>query len=195
MAPAFSGVRMVPHSPEITPATPADVPLLLELIRELAEFEQLLHAVDATADSLGEALFGARPDCEAVVARVAGEAVGFALYFHNFSTFRARRGLYLEDLYVRPAMRGHGVGKALLLHLAAIAAQRGCARFEWAVLDWNQRAIDFYRSMGAVPMDEWTVFRVSGEALAALAQSAPAQGLTAAPTRGPTEGPTEDIEE
>jgi GNAT superfamily N-acetyltransferase len=167
----------VPPSPEIIPATPADVPLLLELIRELAEFEQLLHAVDATADSLREALFGARPDCEAVVARVAGEAVGFALYFHNFSTFRARRGLYLEDLYVRPAMRGHGVGKALLLHLAGIAVQRGCARFEWAVLDWNQRAIDFYRSMGAVPMDEWTVFRVSGEALATLAQQALAQGV------------------
>lgn len=182
---------MVSQSLEIAPATPADVPLLLELIRELAEFEQLLHAVDATADSLGEALFGARPDCEAVVARVAGEAVGFALYFHNFSTFRARRGLYLEDLYVRPAMRGHGIGKALLLHLAAIAAQRGCARFEWAVLDWNQRAIDFYRSMGAVPMDEWTVFRVSGEALAALAQSAPAQGLI----EGPTQDRTQDIEE
>lgn len=160
--------RAVPQSLEIAPATPADVPLLLELIRELAEFEQLLQDVDATADSLDVALFGPRPACEAVVARVAGEAVGFALYFHNFSTFRARRGLYLEDLYIRPAMRGHGIGKALLLHLAGIAVQRDCARFEWAVLDWNQRAIDFYRSMGAVPMDEWTVFRVSGEALASL---------------------------
>jgi GNAT superfamily N-acetyltransferase len=163
---------MPPSSLEIIPATPADVPLLLALIRELAEFEQLLQDVDATAASLHSALFGVRPDCEAVVARVDGEAVGFALYFHNFSTFRARRGLYLEDLYVRPAMRGHGVGKALLLHLAGIALARGCARFEWSVLDWNQRAIDFYRSMGAVPMDEWTVFRVSGEALHALGRQA-----------------------
>lgn len=164
---------------EIVPATPADVPLLLLLIRELAEFEQLLHAVDATEDSLHAALFGTRPDCEAVVARVGGEAVGFALFFHNFSTFRARRGLYLEDLYVRPAMRGHGVGKALLLHLAGIAVQRGCARFEWSVLDWNQRAIDFYRSMGAVPMDEWTVFRVSGEALDLLGRKSAATGENA----------------
>ena len=156
----------------ITAATPDDVPLLLALIRELAEFEQLLHAVDATAESLHAALFGPRPDCEAVVARVEGEAVGFALFFHNFSTFRARRGLYLEDLYVRPALRGHGIGKALLLHLAGLAVQRGCARFEWAVLDWNERAIEFYRSMGAVPMDEWTVFRVDGMALQALARQA-----------------------
>lgn len=154
---------------QILPATPADVPLLLELVLELAEFEQLRHAVDATVESLDAALFGPRPACEAVVAWVDGQAVGFALYFHNFSTFRARRGLYLEDLYVRPATRGHGVGKALLVHLAGIACQRGCARFEWAVLDWNQRAIDFYRSMGAVPMNEWTVFRVDGEALQALA--------------------------
>ena len=163
---------MAAESLRIVPATPADVPLVLALIRELAEFEQLLHDVDATAESLHAALFGTRPDCEAVVARVDGEPVGFALYFHNFSTFRARRGLYLEDLYVRPAMRGHGVGKALLLHLAGIAVERGCARFEWSVLDWNQRAIDFYRSMGAVPMDEWTVFRVSGEALDALGRQA-----------------------
>ena len=167
---------MASHPLQILPATPAEVPLLLELIRELAEFEQLLHAVDATVESLHAALFGPQPACEAVVARVDGEPVGFALYFHNFSTFRARRGLYLEDLYVRPAMRGRGVGKALLVHLAGIAVQRGCARFEWAVLDWNQRAIDFYRSMGAVPMDEWTVFRVSGEALAALGQQALATG-------------------
>ncbi len=163
---------MAAESLRIVPATPADVPLLLALIRELAEFEQLLQDVDATADGLHAALFGARPDCEAVVARVDGEPVGFALYFHNFSTFRARRGLYLEDLYVRPVMRGHGVGKALLLHLASIAVARGCARFEWSVLDWNQRAIDFYRSMGAAPMDEWTVFRVSGEALDALGRQA-----------------------
>lgn len=160
---------MASRTLKILPATPADVPLLLALVLELAEFEQLRHAVDATEESLAAALFGTRPACEAVVARVNGEAVGFALYFHNFSTFRARRGLYLEDLYVRPALRGQGVGKALLLHLAGIAVQRGCARFEWAVLDWNQRAIDFYRSMGAVPMDEWTVFRVDGEALQTLA--------------------------
>ena len=158
---------------QIDPATPADVPLLLALIRELAEFERLLHAVDADEAQLHAALFAARPDCEAVVARLDGEPVGFALYFHNFSTFRARRGLYLEDLYVRPVARGQGVGKALLLHLARIAVARGCARFEWSVLDWNQRAIDFYRAMGAEPMDEWTVFRVSGEALAKLGGGAP----------------------
>lgn len=159
---------------QILPATPDDVPLLLALIRELAEFEQLLHAVDATPELLHAALFAPRPDAEAVVARLAGEAVGFALFFHNFSTFRGRRGLYLEDLYVRPVARGQGVGKALLLHLAGLAVQRGCARFEWSVLDWNQRAIDFYRSMGAVPMDDWTVFRVSGEALESLGRRAAA---------------------
>lgn len=164
---------------QILPATPADVPLLLELVLELADFEQLRHAVDATVESFHAALFGPRPACEAVVARVDGTAVGFALYFHNFSTFRARRGLYLEDLYVRPALRGHGIGKALLLHLAGIAVARGCARFEWAVLDWNERAIAFYRSMGAVPMDEWTVFRVDGKALEALA----AQNRAASPAQ------------
>lgn len=157
---------------QILPATPDDVPLLLSLIRELAEFERLLHAVDANESLLHEALFSARPDCEAVVARLDGQAVGFALYFHNFSTFRGRRGLYLEDLFVRPVARGRGVGKALLLHLAGLAVARGCARFEWSVLDWNQRAIDFYRSMGAEPMDEWTVFRVSGEALERLGRRA-----------------------
>ena len=159
---------------QILPATPADVPLLLELIRELAEFERLLHAVDADAARLQAALFSARPDAAAVVARLGDQPVGFALYFHNFSTFRGRRGLYLEDLYVRPVARGRGVGKALLAHLAGIAVARGCARFEWSVLDWNQRAIDFYRSMGAEPMDEWTVFRVSGAALETLAQQATA---------------------
>ncbi len=157
---------------QILPATPDDVPLLLDLVRELAEFERLLHAVDADEALFHDALFGARPACEAVIARLHGEPVGFALYFHNFSTFRGRRGLYLEDLYVRPTARGRGVGKALLVHLAAIALQRGCARFEWSVLDWNERAIAFYRSMGAEPMDEWTVFRVSGEALGRLARQA-----------------------
>lgn len=155
----------------ILPATPDDVPALLGMVRELAEFERLLHAVDADEPLFHEALFGSHPACEAVLARVGGDVVGFALYFHNFSTFRGRRGLYLEDLYVRPSARGQGVGKALLLHLGRLAVQRGCARFEWSVLDWNQRAIDFYRSMGAEPMDEWTVFRVSGEALARMGRS------------------------
>lgn len=156
----------------IRPLTRDEVPLLLQLIRELADFEELLPAVVATEDDLRAALFSARPDCEAVLARCAGEGVGFALFFHHFSTFAGRRGLYLEDLYVRPDARGRGVGKALLAYLAGVAVARGCARFEWSVLDWNQRAIDFYRAMGAEPMDEWTVFRVSGAALTRLADTA-----------------------
>jgi GNAT superfamily N-acetyltransferase len=149
----------------IDPAVPADVPTILQLIRELAEFEQLLHEVVATEQDVHEALFGARPVAEAVVGRADGEVAGFALFFHNYSTFRGRPGLYLEDLYVRPQYRGRGYGKALLTHLAGLAVRRRCARMEWAVLDWNRRAIEFYESLGARPVDGWTVYRLTDEAL------------------------------
>ena len=146
-----------------------DVAPIVELIRELAAFERLEHLLQVTPEHLRPHLFGERPVAEAMVAEVDGEVVAFALYFTNFSTFLARPGLYLEDLYVTPAARGAGVGKALLQHLAQLAVQRGCARFEWAVLDWNEPAIGFYRRLGAEPLDAWTVYRLSGEALARLA--------------------------
>lgn len=151
-------------------AEPADVPVLLALVRELAAYERAADQVAATPDLLHEALFGPKPAAEALIAERDGAAVGMALFFHNFSTWTGRRGLYLEDLYVTPAARGAGVGKALLKRLAEIAVARGCARFEWAVLDWNRPAIDFYRAMGAEMMDEWRICRVRGEALAALAR-------------------------
>ena len=150
-------------------ARPADAPALLGLIRELAVYERLEHLVEATPERLAEQLFGARPAAEALLAEVEGRVVGFALYFHNFSTFLAKPGLYLEDLYVQPAQRGRGIGKALLKQLAALAIERGCGRFEWSVLDWNAPAIGFYRRIGAVGMDEWTVQRLEGAALHALA--------------------------
>jgi GNAT superfamily N-acetyltransferase len=158
----------------IDAATPADVPVLMTLIGELAEFERLAHEVVVTEVSLTEALFGPRPAVETVLARVGGEVAGFALYFHNFSTFIGRRGLFLEDLYVRPAFRGQGVGKALLVHVARVAAERDCGRLEWAVLNWNRRAIGFYQSIGARPINEWTVYRLDRAALDAL--RAPADG-------------------
>jgi len=150
-------------------ATPEDVATILRFIRELAEFEREADKVVATEALLHEAMFGERPVAEAVMAERDGEPLGMALFFHNFSTWTGWRGLYLEDLYVTPAARGSGVGKALLSHLAAIAVDRGCSRFEWAVLNWNQKAIDFYKAMGAEPMDEWIVNRVSGDALTKLA--------------------------
>ena len=153
----------------IRPAAPADVATILRFIRALAEYEREPDAVEATEAMLGDALFGGRPAAEAVIAEGEGGPIGFALFFHNFSTWTGRRGLYLEDLYVTPAARGSGAGKALLSHLAALALDRGCARFEWSVLDWNAPAIAFYRSVGAEPMAEWTVQRVTGEALARLA--------------------------
>ena len=152
----------------IRPATPADVPTILRFVRELAAFEREPDAVEATQADLEDALFGAHPAAEAVIAED-NEPLGFALFFHNFSTWTGRRGLYLEDLYVTPAARGRGVGKALLTHLAGVALDRGCARFEWSVLDWNADAIAFYRSVGAIGMDEWTIQRLSGEPLARLA--------------------------
>jgi GNAT superfamily N-acetyltransferase len=167
-------------APTIRPATPADLPVLVAMIRELAEFEQLLHLVEVTPESLAPHLFGPRPAAEAVVvecpqalpgAAEAGPAVvAFALYFTNFSTFLGRPGLYLEDLYVRPAQRGQGLGKALLRHLGALAVERGCGRFEWSVLDWNDNAIHFYEKMGATVMQDWRICRLTGAALQACAQ-------------------------
>ncbi len=156
----------------IRPATPDDSATLFSLISDLAEYEKLTHLVEATPQKIRDALFGATPHAEAVIAEVeqdgARHAVGFALFFHNFSTFLARPGLYLEDLFVEPAWRGHGLGKALLQHLAAIAVERGCGRFEWSVLDWNQPSIDFYRAMGADVMPDWRICRVTGDALSRL---------------------------
>lgn len=150
-------------------ATPDDVATILRFVRELAEFERALDKVVATEPLLQDALFGERPVAEAVMAERDGTPLGMALFFHNFSTWTGWRGLYLEDLYVTPEARASGVGTALLKHLAGIAVERGCGRFEWAVLDWNTSAIDFYRSVGAEAMDEWTVNRVSGDALTRLA--------------------------
>ena len=154
----------------IAAATDADVPLILRLIRALAEYEKLSHEVVATEDGLRRALFGARPVAEAVIARFGGEPVGFALFFHNFSTFLGAPGIYLEDLFVEERRRGRGFGKALLSHVAAIAVERGCGRFEWAVLDWNEPALRFYRSLGAEAKSEWVIHRVTGAALAKLAR-------------------------
>jgi len=158
-------------SPDITirPALPADAALIANLIRELAEYERLLHECHATPANIRQSLFGGDPHAECVIAELRGEAVGFALYFHNYSTFLAKPGLYLEDLFVRPAARQHGVGKALLSHLAQLAVDRGCGRFEWSVLNWNAPAITFYESLGARPQKEWTIYRVTGDALEKLA--------------------------
>jgi GNAT superfamily N-acetyltransferase len=156
----------------IRPAGPGDAALIVSLVRELAQFERLLDEVVITPADLQRDLFGPRPYAEAAIASVGDEPAGFALWFHNYSTFAGRPGLYLEDLYVRPAFRGHGHGAALLRYLAALAVERGCARFEWSVLDWNEKAIGFYRKLGAIAMDGWTVHRVSGVALRQLAEEA-----------------------
>lgn len=156
---------------EIRPTTEADVPVIVELIRALAEYERAPEAVVATEAGLREVLFGAKPGAEVLLALENGEAVGFAVYFHNFSTWLGRPGLYLEDLFVRPEKRGKGYGRALLERLARIAKERGCGRMEWAVLDWNDPAIQFYRKLGAKPMDEWTVFRLTEDGIAELADS------------------------
>jgi GNAT superfamily N-acetyltransferase len=149
----------------ILPALASDVPVILELIKALADFEKLSHLVVADQDLLREALFGARPKAEVVLAWHEARPVGFALYFHNFSTFLGRHGLYLEDLFVRPEARGLGIGKALFMYVGAIAKERNCGRYEWAVLDWNEHAIRFYRSLGAQPLDDWTIMRLTGQAL------------------------------
>ena len=156
----------------IRDAAPRDVGAMISLMRELAEYEKLTHLFVATEDSLREALFSPRPAAEALVAEREGRVVGYALYFHNFSTFLSRRGLYLEDLYVQPSLRGGGLGTAMLRRLAAIAVERQCGRFEWSVLDWNQSAIDFYTKMGATVMPEWRIVRVTDDALTALAGTA-----------------------
>jgi GNAT superfamily N-acetyltransferase len=155
---------------QIDKAALADVPVLLQLIRGLAEYEKLSREVSATEDDLRAALFGSHPVAEAILARFAGESVGFAVFFHNFSTFVGKPGIYLEDLFVLPEHRGKGIGKALLLHVAALANERGCGRFEWAVLDWNRPAIEFYRRLGAQSMDEWMIFRLNGEALTKMSK-------------------------
>lgn len=156
----------------IRPAIPADLPLIAELIRALADYEQLAHEVRFDDAVLGERLFGARPYAEVLIGEVDGKPQGFALFFHNFSTFEGRPGIYLEDLFVRPEARGSGLGKALLAKLAALAVERDCARLEWSVLDWNEPAIRFYRGLGARMMDAWTVMRVDGAALAKLGAEA-----------------------
>src|SRR5258708_4536643 len=153
-------------------ATPRDVPLILQLIKALAEYERMSNDVVANEDSLRETLFGAHPSAEVVIGYAGGEPAGFALFFHNYSTFLGKPGLYLEDLFVVPAFRGRGYGKALLRHLATLAVERGCGRFEWSVLDWNEPAIGFYKKLGAKPMDTWTIFRVTGDALQDLAKQA-----------------------
>ena len=155
----------------IRPATSADLPLIAQFIRDLADYEKLAHEVRFDEATLGEKLFGPRPYAEVVIGELDGEPQGFALFFHNFSTFEGRPGLYLEDLFVRPAARGSGLGKALLAHLAQLCVTRDCARLEWSVLDWNTPAIGFYQSLGAKLMDEWTVMRVDGDALTALAET------------------------
>jgi GNAT superfamily N-acetyltransferase len=157
----------------IEPARPHHAAALLSLVRDLARYEKLEHQVVATEQQLREELGASRPVIEALIAWEGSDAVGFALYFHNFSTFLGRRGLYLEDLYVVPRARRHGVGRALIVHLASIAVERGCGRFEWAVLDWNQHAIDFYRSIGAELLTDWRICRVTGDALSRLGSGTP----------------------
>ena len=154
---------------EIRAATEPDVPLILEFIRGLADYEKLADRVVATEAILRESLFGRRQYAEVLIAEAEGDPAGFAIFFHNYSTFIGRQGIYLEDLFVKPQYRGLGYGKALLVRLAALARERNCGRVEWAVLNWNKPAIDFYESIGAVSMNEWTVYRLAGDALETLA--------------------------
>ena len=155
---------------EIRPATVADIPIILQLVRDLATYERAPNEVTATEDQLVEVLFGEKPTAEVVLAFEDRSPVGFAVFFHNFSTWLGRPGLYLEDLFVKPEVRGKGYGRALLVYLAKIARDRGCGRMEWAVLDWNEPAIEFYRKLGAKPMEEWTVFRLTRDGIAKLAE-------------------------
>lgn len=159
---------ITPPNVELRPAMRADVPQILAFVCELAEYEKLADEAVASEADVTEQLFGGHPAAEIVIAEVDGQSAGFALFFHNFSTFLGRRGLYLEDLFVRPQYRGLGLGKRLMVHLARLAVERGCGRFEWSVLDWNEPAIRFYRGLGAVGLEEWTVQRLSGPALHAL---------------------------
>lgn len=157
------------HAFTLRAAEPRDVPAIVGLIRELAEFEKLTHLLQVTPESLAPHLFGPKPVVEAMVAEAGGEVIAFALYFTNFSTFLSKPGLYLEDLYVRPAYRQLGIGKALLQRLGALAVERGYGRFEWSVLDWNENAIRFYEKMGATVLPDWRICRVTGPALQAFA--------------------------
>jgi GNAT superfamily N-acetyltransferase len=156
----------------IRPASEEDVPLILSFVKELAGYERLLHEVSATEDLLRFHLFGERRGAEVVIGQHANEPAGFALFFHTFSTFLGRPGIYLEDLYVRPEFRGNGIGRAMLVYLAGLAKERDCGRLEWSVLDWNEPAIRLYRGIGTVSMDDWTVYRVAGEDLDELAARA-----------------------
>lgn len=153
---------------DIRPATPDDLGLVLDFIRGIAAYERLAHEVVTTEATLRESLFGARPAAEVVLGYLDGQPAGFAVFFHNFSTFLGRHGMYLEDVFVKPEFRGRGLGEALLRHVAREAVRRNCGRFEWAVLDWNEPAIQFYRKLGAEPKSDWTTYRVTGEALAKL---------------------------
>ena len=163
---------------EIRPARVEDVPIILELIRDLATYERAPHEVTATDEQLVDVLFGERPAAEVLLAFQGKSPVGFAVYFYNFSTWLGQPGLYLEDLFVKPEKRGKGYGRALLVELAKIALDRGCGRMEWAVLDWNEPAINFYRTLGAKPMDEWTVFRLTRDGIAKLAKAADTAATT-----------------
>jgi GNAT superfamily N-acetyltransferase len=162
---------MTPLDIQIVPARESDVPMVYSLIQRLAEYERLSHELEATEDGIRDAMFGEWPIIEVLLAHVGAEVAGYALFFHTFSTFVGRRGLYLEDLFVLPEHRGRGIGKRLLSHLAKLALERRCRRMEWAVLDWNQSAIRFYESIGAVPMGEWTTYRLTGDALDRLADA------------------------
>ena len=159
-----------PSGLDISPANVADVPLILALINELAEYEKLRHESVATEASISQALFGPKPHAEALIARFDGEPAGFALFFHNFSTFLGKPGLYLEDLFVRPVYRGRAIGKSLLSYLAALTLERDCGRFQWQVLDWNRPSRDFYESLGAQADPKWVNYRMTGDALRRLAE-------------------------
>lgn len=155
----------------IRPATEKDITVILQFIRDLAEYEKLAQDVVATEDKIRQTLFSDRPYAECLIAEWDGKPAAFSLFFYNYSTFLAQPGVYLEDLFVKPEFRQHGIGKAMLKRIAQLAVERGCGRFEWSVLDWNKLAIDFYLKLGAKPMDEWTVYRLNGEALTHLAKT------------------------
>ena len=165
----MTSTRLSAPTIHLRQAQVADTQQILSFVRELAEYEKLAHEAVADEATLATQLFGDHPAAEVVIAEVHGQQAGFALFFHNFSTFIGKRGLYLEDLFVRPEYRGLGLGRRLMIHLAKLAVERDCGRFEWSVLDWTTPAIDFYRELGAAPLDEWTVQRVTGDALKALA--------------------------
>jgi len=165
------GDDLMPVAIDIQPAIEADIPVILQFIRALAEYEKLAHAVEATPEKLRATLFGPRPYAEILIARASAEPVGYAIFFHTYSTFLAKPGIYLEDVFVLPAHRGRGVGKALLSAVAKIARDRNCGRLEWAVLDWNKSAIDFYERLGANMLDEWKIYRMIEPAISKLAET------------------------